>query len=172
MPGGCVLYFPAVGIHCILFFNLKSYCVMFSLLLSTFAMMGLTFVIGFFVAGVIKLIASAADSLAFYSSHQEELARLKRIRKLHQKVATLITESALSDEEYGSDGREDFSRGVTKHPGDNRGFYHGVSPGESERGLMDYFYPEDTRTMFLRKEEQMLQHDKKNNKTSSTNKKQ
>jgi hypothetical protein len=110
--------------------------------------------------------------LAFYSSHQEELARLKRIRKLHQKVATLITESALSDEEYGSDGREDFSRGVTKHPGDNRGFYHGVSPGESERGLMDYFYPEDTRTMFLRKEEQMLQHDKKNNKTSSTNKKQ
>ena len=128
---------------------------MFSLLLSTFAMMGLTFVIGFFVAGVIKLIASAADSLAFYSSHQEELARLKRIRKLHQKVATLITESALSDEEYGSDGREDFS-----------------SPGESERGLMDYFYPEDTRTMFLRKEEQMLQHDKKNNKTSSTNKKQ
>ena len=54
---------------------------MFSLLLSTFAMMGLTFVIGFFVAGVIKLIASAADSLAFYSSHQEELARLKRIRK-------------------------------------------------------------------------------------------
>ena len=140
---------------------------MFSLLLSTFAMMGLTFVIGFFVAGVIKLIASAADSLAFYSSHQEELARLKRIRKLHQKVATLITESALSDEEYGSDGREDFSRGVSK-----RGFYHGVSPGESERGLMDYFYPEDTRTMFLRKEEQMLQHDKKNNKTSSTNKKQ
>ena len=48
----------------------------------------------------------------------------------------------------------------------------GVSPGESERDLMDYFYPEDTRTMFLRKEEQMLQHDKKNNKTSSTNKKQ
>lgn len=111
-------------------------------------------------------------SRLYYSSHQEELARLKRIRKLHQKVATLITESALSDEEYGSDGREDFSRGGTKHPGDNRGFYHGVSPGESERGLMDYFYPEDTRTMFLRKEEQMLQHDKKNNKTSSTNKKQ
>lgn len=65
---------------------------------------------------MIKLIASAADSLAFYSSHQEELARLKRIRKLHQKVATLITESALSDEEYGSDGREDFSRGSQNIP--------------------------------------------------------
>ena len=38
---------------------------MFSLLLSTFAMMGLTFVIGFFVAGVIKLIASAADRWLF-----------------------------------------------------------------------------------------------------------
>ena len=56
---------------------------MFSLLLSTFAMMGLTFVIGFFVAGEIMLLASAADSLAFSSSHQEELARLKRNWKLH-----------------------------------------------------------------------------------------
>ena len=46
---------------------------MFSLLLSTFAMMGLTFVIGFFVAGVIKLIASAADSLAFYSSDRKRV---------------------------------------------------------------------------------------------------
>ena len=55
-----------------------------------------------------------------------------------------------------------------QHPGDNRGFYHGVSPGEPERGLMDYFYPEDTRSMFLRKEEQMLQHDKKNNKKASS----
>ena len=38
---------------------------MFSLLLSTFAMMGLYLRHWFFVAGVIKLIASAADSLAF-----------------------------------------------------------------------------------------------------------
>lgn len=104
--------------------------------------------------------------------HQEELARLKQYSETASESSYVNTESALSDEEYGSDGREDFSRGGTKHPGDNRGFYHGVSPGESERGLMDYFYPEDTRTMFLRKEEQMLQHDKKNNKTSSTNKKQ
>ena len=48
---------------------------MLKLLLATFAMMGLTFVIGFFVAAVIKLIASAADSLDFYSSHQVELQR-------------------------------------------------------------------------------------------------
>ena len=54
------------------------------LLLSTLAMMGLTFVIGFFVAGVIKMIAVAADSLDFYSSHHEELLRLRRLKKLRQ----------------------------------------------------------------------------------------
>ena len=39
---------------------------MIDLLISTFAMMGLTFLIGFFVAAVIKLIAYAADSFDFY----------------------------------------------------------------------------------------------------------
>ena len=39
---------------------------MIHLLLSTLAMMGLTFLIGFFVAAVIKLIAYAADSFDFY----------------------------------------------------------------------------------------------------------
>ena len=48
---------------------------MIDLLLSTFAMMGLTFLIGFFVAAVIKLIAYAADSFDFYSSHRLELLR-------------------------------------------------------------------------------------------------
>ena len=41
--------------------------------------------------------------------------------------------------------------------------------GETFEGkVTDYFYPEDTRSMFLRKEEQMLQHDKKNNKKASS----
>lgn len=144
---------------------------MLNLLLSTLAMMGLTFVIGFFVAGVIKLIAFAADSLAFYSSHQEELARLKRLKKLHQKVATLITESALSNEEFGNEGREAFSRGIPRTPGDNRGFYHGVSVGAPKKDLMDYYYPEDTHQMYLRKEEQMLQKKlRETKKTPSTDK--
>ena len=51
---------------------------MIHLLLSTLAMMGLTFLIGFFVAAVIKLIAYAADSFDFYSSHRLELLRLRR----------------------------------------------------------------------------------------------
>lgn len=41
------------------------YIAMIHLLLSTLAMMGLTFLIGFFVAAVIKLIAYAADSFDF-----------------------------------------------------------------------------------------------------------
>ena len=59
---------------------------MIHLLLSTLAMMGLTFLIGFFVAAVIKLIAYAADSFDFYSSHRLELLRLRRWRQHRQKV--------------------------------------------------------------------------------------
>ena len=44
-------------------------------------MMGLTFLIGFFVAAVIKGIALATDSMDFYSSHLLELQRLRRIKK-------------------------------------------------------------------------------------------
>ena len=52
-------------------------------------MMGLTFLIGFFVAAVIKLIAYAADSFDFYSSHRLELLRLHRWRQHRQKVETV-----------------------------------------------------------------------------------
>lgn len=51
---------------------------MLDLLIATLEMMGLTFVIGFFVAFIIKMIAFAADSFDFYSSHQKELLRLRR----------------------------------------------------------------------------------------------
>lgn len=45
------------------------------------SMMGLTFLIGFFVAAIIKGIALAADSMDFYSSHLLELQRLRKIKK-------------------------------------------------------------------------------------------
>lgn len=51
---------------------------MLSLLLYTLAMMGLTFLIGFFVAGVIKIIASWADFLDFYSLQREEILNIKK----------------------------------------------------------------------------------------------
>lgn len=63
---------------------------MLDLLIATLEMMGLTFVIGFFVAFIIKMIAVAADSFDFYSSHQKELLRLRRLRKLRQKVELMI----------------------------------------------------------------------------------
>lgn len=58
---------------------------MIHLLLSTLAMMGLTFLIGFFVAAVIKLIAYAADSFDFYSSHRLELLRFATLASASAK---------------------------------------------------------------------------------------
>lgn len=144
---------------------------MTNLLLSTLEMMGLTFAIGFFVAGLIKLIAVAADSLDFYSSHHEELLRLRRLKKIHQKVVKLIKETPPEEEDCHSDGRGDFSRGIDKDSASYHGYYHGVSPGASDMNLMDYFYPEDTHMVYLQKEEEMMHHSKRQNKKLSANKK-
>lgn len=63
---------------------------MFSLLLSTLAMMGLTFVIAFFVAGIIKIIANWADFLDFYHSHKEQILNLKKAHQAERQM--LVTE--------------------------------------------------------------------------------
>lgn len=69
-----------------------NYIVMYSLLLSTLAMMALTFIIGFFVAGIIKTIANWADFLDFYHSHKEEILNLREKRKVSQLTpATELT---------------------------------------------------------------------------------
>ena len=138
---------------------------MIDLLLSTFAMMGLTFLIGFFVAAVIKLIAYAADSFDFYSSHRLELLRLHRWRQHRQKVERLVRQMPLPDEGTLGDYREDFSRGINRNVSGYSGYYHGVSPGASEENLMDYYYPRDTREFFLK-----AHTNKKNLKKSTTNK--
>ena len=80
---------------------------MIHLLLSTLAMMGLTFLIGFFVAAVIKLIAYAADSFDFYSSHRLELLRLRRWRQHRQKVERLVRQIPIAEEDAQGDFRED-----------------------------------------------------------------
>ena len=130
---------------------------MIHLLLSTLAMMGLTFLIGFFVAAVIKLIAYAADSFDFYSSHRLELLRLHRWRQHRQKVEKLVRQIPLETEESMGDYREDFSRGINR------------SPGASDETLMDYYYPRDTREFFL-KEEERAHINKKNFKKSASDK--
>lgn len=128
---------------------------MSDLLLSTLAMMGLTFAIGFFVAFIIKLIASAADSLDFYSSHQKELLRLRRLKKLRQKVAVLMGENPQGYEDFANGQRDDFSRGIDRESDNSRGYYHGVSIGATKKNLIDYYYPEDIRTMFLNNAEEV-----------------
>ena len=117
---------------------------MLDLLIATLEMMGLTFVIGFFVAFIIKMIAVAANSFDFYSSHQKELLRLRRLRKLRQKVELMIR--------------------------DYRGYYHGVSAGVSNANLMDYYYPEDTHMMYLKQQEEMLYHKKQSGKSTGKTK--
>ena len=74
LAGSDYIHFPDVSCLCINDCTTSFYITMIHLLLSTLAMMGLTFLIGFFVAAVIKLIAYAADSFDFYSSHKLELS--------------------------------------------------------------------------------------------------
>ena len=145
---------------------------MLSLLLSTLEMMGLTFVIGFFVAAVIKIVAVWADSLDFYSSHQEELIRLKRLRKIRQKVTKLLDLNANDEKELYADERENYSRGInsdlagTKKPG----YYHGVSHGASKMDLLEYYYP-DMKEMYLKNREELIEEHKNRNKKNQANNK-
>ena len=140
---------------------------MVSLLLSTLEMMGLTFVIGFFVAGVIKIIAISADSMTLYHSHNDELAQFSKLNKLRAKIGEILglrVSNEEEDEELIDDEREEFRQGVNSDllkikPS---GYYHGVSHGVSHLGLMDYYYPSDTRIMYLKKEEQMIRKESKN----------
>ena len=76
---------------------------MSDLFLPTLEMMGLTFAIGFFVAFIIKLIASAADSLDFYSSHQQELLRLRRIKKFRKKMELMLHTPSMHGNIFGND---------------------------------------------------------------------
>ena len=59
---------------------------MSNLFLFTFIMLIITFFIGFFVALIIKIIASWADLLDFCQLHREELAEIKRIKKLQRQT--------------------------------------------------------------------------------------
>lgn len=139
---------------------------MLSLLLTTLAMMGLTFLIGFFVAAIIKGIASTADSMDFYSTHQEELRRLRRIKKMRARFASLLNNRSKIDESELDDERENWKQGLNPDITTIRtGYYHGVSPGESKLDLIDYYYP-DTKMVYLKQQAEML--DKKKNQTKKT----
>ena len=144
---------------------------MMQLLLSTLAMMGLTFLIGFFVAAVIKLIAYAADSFDFYSSHKLELLRLYRWRRHRQKVERYFKQLPYNEDDVLADTREDYSRGVNREiSGYQQGYYHGVSHGAAQQNLMDYYYPADTHEFYLQEEERAHVNKKNSKKTTSDKK--
>lgn len=131
---------------------------MLILFLSTLGMMGFTFVVGFVVASIIKLIAVWADSLEYHHSHHEELEQFGKLNKLRAKIGELLGMGNAADSDSFDDEREEFRQGVN---GDllkikPSGYYHGVSHGASHLDLMDYYYPKDTRVMFLKKKEQMM----------------
>lgn len=140
---------------------------MLSLLLSTLEMMALTFIIGFVVAGVIKLIAVWADSLEFHHSHSDELMQFGKLNKLRAKIGEILGLDVVNNEEDETDDeREEFRRGVNSdllHIKPS-GYYHGVSHGASHLNLMDYYYPQDTRIMYLKKEEQLMRKNNTNKK--------
>lgn len=150
---------------------------MLSLFLSTLEMMALTFIIGFFVAGVIKLIAYWADSLEYHHSHNEELEQFSKLNKLRAKIGEILGLSSPTEEEeeeQTDDEREEFRRGENSDLLKIKptGYYHGVSHGASHLGLMDYYYPSDTRIMYLKREEQLIRkHNKKNNQQDPSSEK-
>lgn len=131
---------------------------MVSLLLSTLEMMALTFAIGFFVAGLIKIIAYSADSMTLYHSNNEELAQFGKLNKLRAKIGEILGLDVSKEEEPEDDEREEFRQGLNSDLLKIKptGYYHGVSHGVSHLGLMDYYYPSDTRIMYLKKQEQMM----------------
>lgn len=142
---------------------------MLSLLLSTLEMMALTFVIGFFVAGIIKGIAFWADSLDFFSSHQEELKRLKRMRRIRHRTFKLLGITPSEIEEPQEPEIEKFYRGEnddfsgSKH----QEYYHGVSHGAGDLDLMDYYYPNISKIEILEKQIRDMEVNDENNKNSS-----
>lgn len=120
-----------------------------TLFLATLGMMAFTFVIGFVVAGVIKLTAYGADSMEYYNSNREELKRLQKIRKArYKRLRILLQQMENNDPKY----REEY--------------YHGVSKGASEFDLCNYYYPEEEEIFIVRSEKDYKVKDYKISKDS------
>jgi hypothetical protein len=135
---------------------------MLKLLLATAAMMGLTFVIGFIVAFIIKSIAWFADNMDYFSSHRVELERLKKMKRMRLKLIQILEVSDNKKFHLANDKRDDWSRGINNDHLYVRdpGYYHGVSKGESKLDLLDYYYP-DTKLLYLKKQSELIDSQKK-----------
>jgi|GEM_PF-4784120 len=101
------------------------------LFIITLEMMALTFIIGFVVAGVIKLIARSADSLELYSTKKVQMQRLARMKRQRERTLKALIEKIESMDKVE----------IVNH-------YYSEGQGASDFDLMDYYYP---RTARLRK---------------------
>jgi hypothetical protein len=109
---------------------------------TTLQMMELTFLIGFIVAGVIRLIALVADHYNLLTQQDKEMLHLHRINKLRRKVRLLIEETIAEKYQYPDDLREDYRRGINND-----------TPYQT-----DYRRSKnDTRLVYLKKEEKQRQ---------------
>ena len=135
---------------------------MFSLLLSTFEMMAITFLIGFVVAGVIKSIAICADSMELHHSSSSEMKAYGRFERLRMKIAEIMEVNVPLDrtEKLVRDERQDYVKGINKDVDEAdeaiEDATHGVSRGISKFNLMDFYYPRDTRLIFLKRKRAMM----------------
>lgn len=135
---------------------------MFSLLLSTFEMMAITFLIGFVVAAVIKFIAICADSLELHHSSSSEMKAYGRFERLRMKIAEIMEVNVPLDrtEKLVRDERQDYVKGINKDVDEAdeaiEDAAHGVSRGISKFNLMDFYYPRDTRLIFLKRKRAMM----------------
>ena len=135
---------------------------MFSLLLSTFEMMAITFLIGFVVAAVIKSIAICADSLELHHSSSSEMKAYGRFERLRMKIAEIMEVNVPLDrtEKLVRDERQDYVKGINKDVDEAdeaiEDATHGVSRGISKFNLMDFYYPRDTRLIFLKRKRAMM----------------
>ena len=66
---------------------------MSNLFLFTFVMLIITFFIGFFVALIIKIIASWADLLVYRDIVWEHVGEIKRIKKLQRQTVAVTVQS-------------------------------------------------------------------------------
>lgn len=125
-------------------------------------MMAITFLIGFVVAAVIKSIAICADSLELHHSSSSEMKAYGRFERLRMKIAEIMEVNVPLDrtEKLVRDERQDYVKGINKDVDEAdeaiEDAAHGVSRGISKFNLMDFYYPRDTRLIFLKRKRAMM----------------
>lgn len=114
---------------------------MLTLLFQTFLMMLLTFLIGFGVASVIKIIANTADYYEFHRLHHDEFTRMKNLKKERIKYLYEVIEKKLPlDHEMLDNPFHGVSRGAVETDFTDD-YLKGMSRGDDHYNIIDYYYP-------------------------------